>query len=444
MAKSTAETLIEQSKAMIAQTKAEGSKAYTGSKYDIGRATAPTNVSQVNTVKETAIPKDKPTDGNVTNALAGMTGVSEYAKGRMQDLDTFTKERLKAEENRKTESKSIFEKFLGKDGENVTSPWEARDTAWEDTGMDVKDYFRTQEAGIKEVEALSTDYEKTKAERDDRIARIEDNQLGALEAGVDQRVLQTEKFYNTRLNTKSAEINAKAATLQAQQGNFAEAQKYVNQAVQDATADTKFRYDMFKTFYDMNEDTFDNVESIYKDAYTESMAVAENEHKLQVEEKTQIAEWLIKYPNAGISLNDSLETAARKASSVSGKGTVDTDSMSRAKMVLNGQAALTDYTTAEQAKIRDAIWSMNVTDAGYVGQQPMSYAPGALDREFNQRRMSVAGPGAGVASEPVGELTPAEMSKAYNYVLLNGTAENLERFFVDRKAQAEALRQAEM
>lgn len=283
----------------------------------LAKATAPTNAGLVTTpMTPPTVPTTTPDTPGIADATAGVAGLSTENQKMADFAAKQEADRIKREEARQKESKTLMDKFLG----NMTSPSEARTDAWDETGMDVQKYFAKQEAGIKEIESLTNEYNAVTAARDQQIAQTNDA-MGSMNF-INNQTAQIERNAAPKLNRLSADINAKAATLQAQQGNYAEARAYVNDAVSAATADAKFKFDMYSVFYDENKDNFDRIESIYTDAYKTQMDIAKQEYDAQLAEKELIGEYMLKYPSAGLKMTDSIEEASRKISAVSGT-TVD-------------------------------------------------------------------------------------------------------------------------
>ena len=242
--------------------------------------------------------------GNISAPTAGTAGLQSMAEYSMSNYQAQL-DRL----NQQNESnQNAFQQLLA----SMTSPSEARQQAQEETGIDVAEHFAQQEAGFKEIEVLTNEYNKTIEMKDQQIAMTHDKMDS--NNFINNQIAQIERNAAPKLNRLSADINAKAAVMQAQQGNFAEAQKYVNQAVQDAVAENKYNADMFAMAFDINQDAFDRVETIYADAYKEQMAFAQAEYQQQLSEKETIGKLFLEYPNAGIDIYaDDLQTAMQKA-----------------------------------------------------------------------------------------------------------------------------------
>jgi len=320
------------------------------------RTTAPTNIGQVSPFYQpTNIPSITPPSGDISFATAGTAGL----QGQAAVAQDFYNQKLAAEQTRQEEKSGLLQSFL----DNVTSPAEAREQAIADSGFDFGEYYAAQERGFKEIESLSNEYNRTVEAKDQQIAQTQDKL--ASNNFINNQVAQIERNAAPKLNRLSAEINAKAAILQAQQGNFAEAQKYINQAVDDATAETKFQYDMYALVAQENEDNFSRIQSIYTEAYNASMALAQIEYEQDRADKEAIGNLMLEYPSAGIDIyNDTLDEAYRKAGLVppqvaggSGGAGGGFTLSSRTQQVLDGFTSLTALTPTEAAKVRDELYA---------------------------------------------------------------------------------------
>lgn len=276
-------------------------------KAGLAPAQAPTNASGVNQIATANMPTiqpQTPTTSGVGGLMSFYEKQFEVYQKQQDDIETQQKE-LKT--NQEKQAKPFLDKLLGS-----KSPSDTRKEAQEETGVIPKEYFAAQQASLAEMGTLQEDYNAEVSKRDTEINRIRDNKAGMLSGAIDSEVARTERDYAVRLNEKSANIKAKAAVFEARQGNFQEAQNYVNQAVNDATADLKFNMDMFKTFYDLNQDQIDRLDTKYSSALKSGMEAAEKAYTLEREDKMQVGKLLLDNPQAGISISDSLDEALTK------------------------------------------------------------------------------------------------------------------------------------
>jgi hypothetical protein len=275
----------------------------------LSKAEAPSNISQMNTtVTSPTVAAVGTGVGNVGDASASVTGLQAQIDARMQanaDALQAKKDAAALQAQQEKEQKSMFDWM-----KDQPSQSEQRQDAFKDIGVDPEQYFADQRAGIAEVNALTENYNATLAQRDLQIAQTQDK-LASMNF-INNQTAQINRNAAPVLNQMSANINAKAAMLQALQGNFAEAEKFVNQAVDDSVADYKAKVDNFKLFYQINDDAISKLDKKYSDALSQATAVAEFDYNKAYTEKKEVADLMVNNPKAGISITDDLITAAQK------------------------------------------------------------------------------------------------------------------------------------
>jgi hypothetical protein len=284
----------------------------------------PTSAGSITPVASPTLPQISP----ATPDLSGVNGRVNFYK---TSADFYMKEaeRLDAERAKQAEtpvaqaSDDWLQNLLKRTQDPATNPANIRREGEETTGINPKQYFAAQQASLAELETLNTEYNNTVAQRDQAIA---DRQArgGGLVSGTDQAVTKIERDFAIRLNQQAANIKSKAALMEAREGNFKEAQDFISGAVADATADTKYTLDLFNTFYTKNQDQIEKLDKKYSDALKNAMTSAEEAYTADYNEKLKIGELMIdsKYAGAGITLNDSLESAFGKISSGIASGAI--------------------------------------------------------------------------------------------------------------------------
>lgn len=265
------------------------------------------NAAAIQQFADIKLPDTTPDTGNTSLATAGTSSISTFLENMQKQNDANEKARVDAEKLRATENQSMLSKLLG----STTSPSDARTAAEAKTGVNVTNYFAEEKAKIAEIGSLTEEYNAVKAAKDAQIATTQDR-MGSMNF-INNQTAQIERNAAPKLNELSANINSKAAVLQASQGMFNEAQSYISQAVADSTADTKYKMDLFTTFYTVNQDSIDRLDKIYQDAFKTSMDLATVAYTQQVDEKTKVGELMLTYTKAGISISDTLEQALKKA-----------------------------------------------------------------------------------------------------------------------------------
>lgn len=212
-----------------------------------------------------------------------------------------------AREQQKTQTSGFLSNIL-----SSKSPTQTGEDAFAKTGINPIQYFADEKAKIAEIGALNDQYSKLIEARDSQIAATNDK-LGSMNF-INNQVAQITRNAAPQINQLSAEINSKAAALQASQGMFQEAQSFVDKAVQSATADLSYNVTLYKTFYDQNQNIIDNLDSKYQAALKDAMSIAEKAYTQAYSEKTDVGKLIIDNPQAGITINDTLVQALNKIS----------------------------------------------------------------------------------------------------------------------------------
>lgn len=261
---------------------ADGKGAYitvNGQNYNApiqAQSTAPTNAAQVNYVGSPAVPTQSPYYGNTAPAVAATDGTQKSVETQIQEQKDLAAQ-AQADATRVAQynqtNKSLLSSTLSED-----TIGNARTAAQSQTGLNPTQYFGDQQSRITEIGSLQKDYNTTKAQMDAAIQAARDNAGGALQSGVDANITRIQQFYAPQLAEKSADINAKAAVLQALQGNWESAQKFVNQAVDDATSVQKNRVDLLKSFIDQNNTEINRLDSKYQNAINLSYKIAQDKY----------------------------------------------------------------------------------------------------------------------------------------------------------------------
>lgn len=281
---------------------------------NLSSATAPTNASQVNNnVGNTNLPTNIPGMGNIAGATSATAGTQSYIDTQAQIAKDRQEQIRKQMELLNAQTKPLLDRLMGS-----LSPEQTRLQAQQQTGINPEEYFADQKAKIAEIGTLTQEYNAAKAQMEQQLAQTQDK-LGSMNF-INNQTAQIQRNAAPVLNQLSANINAKSAVLQALQGNFAEAQNFVNQAVQDATAEYKYNADLYSTFYQLNKDAIETLDAPYKEAYTAALNLAQSTYEQSLKDKTKIGELMIDpaLRNAGITMNDTIEQAYAKASAVAG------------------------------------------------------------------------------------------------------------------------------
>ena len=270
---------------------------------------APTSAGQVksgSTVNIGGVDYSLPDISGSTGAIAGTQSLIGSEEQLFQQRLEQTKQ---LQESKNQASQSMLTKLLGS-----KSPEQALIDAWQQLGIDPAQHYAQQKAIIAEIESLTKDYNSVVAARDAQLATSQGSMASM--NFINNQQAQINRNAAVVLNQKAANINAKTATLEALQGNFASAQTFVNQAVQAAAAQYEYNYNSYKIFKEQNDEMFNALDSVYQDAYNYQLQKAQNEYETKKAEAKQVGNLMLEYPTAGININDTYNDAIVKAQKI--------------------------------------------------------------------------------------------------------------------------------
>lgn len=279
----------------------------------LAAALPPTNVQAVTPIPDTSIPGLPVYNPNVYDATAANMGMGVGTDVAMAEVNRLKEERAQAELNLNKEAPSLWQRIL----DTAPDRTEVRNDILKQSGIDQTEYFADQKKRITEIDSLTQDYNATVAARDAQIAQTTDK-LASMNF-INNQTAQINRNAAPLLNQKASNINSKAATMQALQGNFSEALKFANLAVEDAVATYSDKVEAFKTTYNIWSDQLERIDSKYKEAYDAASKIADREYEAAKADKDFVKELMLKNPNAGINIaTDTAESATRKYTAAGG------------------------------------------------------------------------------------------------------------------------------
>lgn len=172
-----------------------------------------------------------------------------------------------------------------------------------------------------EVESLTVEAVELKK----RLDNLEAEELQATEAlygqgrGIPMAILTSQakainREYTIRKMGVAADLSAKAALIEAKEGRLESAEKLADKAIDAYLYDQRQELEDLKTVYGMNQDIIDNMSKDQKDLLTTQISFLENQLEDKKKEKAEVRNLMLKYADAGISLDDTPDSATKKAS----------------------------------------------------------------------------------------------------------------------------------
>ncbi|HOI97972.1 MAG TPA: hypothetical protein PLA19_05745, partial [Candidatus Pacearchaeota archaeon] len=166
-------------------------------------------------------------------------------------------------------------------------------------------------------ESLQKQYTDLVSQRDQELLGLEQN-AGFSKSYLNKELTYAEQKWNLRLSAQAGIINTKAAIMKLKDENYTMANQYINQAVTNATAELKLQYDRYDKLRQDNKDLFDDLGDDYRTVYATSEKKALMDYQTAQNEKTQIGNMMLDYPDApwtansmSLSLGEAAQIAAQ-------------------------------------------------------------------------------------------------------------------------------------
>lgn len=343
----------------------------------IPKATAPTTPTAINPqVGETKIPETQMQTGDTVDSagyLASNTAITDAIEQQRKDA-------LARQEENNKQQESFMDKMLGSFNDTkriITDSIEKQDEAW-------NNYLAQAEGARAEIKTYNDKYAEVEAAMNEQIAKTNDA-MGSMNF-INNQVQQIQKNAAPQLALLAAKSANASADLALLQGDYQMADKHLQNAVDNMTALSKFEYETAKDFYTINQDLFNQTESIYASSYKDMLQALKDKHDEEVADANLKKQAILEYADAGIKLTDSLETMAQKIANSptaqlnrrkaeadianalsSGSGSGNSNQMTDNERALSGQfrseQIVKDYNTILSKKLSvDAI-----IDAGVGG-----------------------------------------------------------------------------
>lgn len=251
------------------------------------------NAGQVNGMN---VGYQTPDIANIMGALAGF-------KTGDETLDKINAEKMALLQTQLAQNQGLINKITGRGQDQITQ-------AMESLNQMQSEYMAERKKARAELEALTVDYNNTVAIKDQQTAQAMGRK--APMSFINNQLSQIERNAAVVLNQKAANINAKTATLSLMNDDYNMARSFLNDAVQLANAQYEREYQQALLMRDMNNDLFNSMDNIYKEAYDyrlQQLDVARQENANRLNTVAGLIESNYK---AGININDSIETAFAK------------------------------------------------------------------------------------------------------------------------------------
>ena len=284
---------------------------------------------------------------------------------------------------------TLWQKMLSLAGQKPTV--EAQKTlAEQQAKYEVPEWLEKVQAQNVKVAQIQGDITKLDVQRQTEIDRA--YTLGMPMAYIQSNINEIDRVRNSKKAYKVAEMSAEAALMQAYQGNLSEARGLVADAVNAYTYDIQQQRSDFDYVFNVYGDWINGLEAKDRQILEDTRADLIRQEEITRTEKTNLMNLMLQYPEAGITITDTLERATEKARAAI-VATPDLLSISEAKSLgvpygTTRQQALgitppsgegiTGFTAQEQRKLEQA----GLMNASRGEQLDYLYGKGIAEEEI--------------------------------------------------------------
>ena len=263
-----------------------------------------TEKKETPTLPEITYDQTKPDDKSVTNILTGAATGSAYADQLMKQIEDLNKRIDEEQKEKKTWAEKIFAPPEKTREERLT---ELRTQYGIPEKLDL-----LQQQNIK-VTQLKSEIDKLDIDRQTEIDRIY-NIPGQGMDFIRGEVNEINRLYDSKKAYLSAQLGAEAALLQAYAGNLDAANSLVNDSVNAFLWDYTEQINRWKFAYTYHTDIINSLTAEQRDILNKAYQESVRQYNDAREDKTNVMNLMLKYPQAGITIDDTTDSATEKAS----------------------------------------------------------------------------------------------------------------------------------
>lgn len=274
--------------------------------YNDTLAKRDTLVSQLNSIKAGDVKDNSnidlgalPTIDNksVSSLVTSTSGLPDLYQSQYQEAIT-----------KEAEAKKLQADLGSKPVADTTSALNAANTQYQ-----VPEWLqKTQEQSVK-VAALNADIEKLNVAEQQNVDAARAQLANVPTYIVDRQINQINREYASTKAYKAAELGGESALLQTYAGNLTEARNLASDAVNAYTYDVQQQRADYDSLYSVYGDWISSLDKEEQDILANARNEAIRTEDNAKTEATNVMELMLKYPNAGIKITDTLTGATSKA-----------------------------------------------------------------------------------------------------------------------------------
>lgn len=273
----------------------------------------------------------------ILDTITPQTRLEQIEKERQDRIDTLKTERETVKEERTSLVDKLKDFFTGREStEDIIKK--------EMETFGVTKQLEQQRQIFGEISQLQQTAMGLLESRDASITAL--GQMAVATPFISGQQARVAESYDRRISTLSAFIGAKSAYAEAIAGNINQARALIGDIVNAYTYDTQLELNRISMFLDLNRDEISMLDTEYQNALNESQRYWENKLAEERSEREAVLNLSLSYLEAGISLDDDLETALEKTKQWTG---IQPDADVRSLMAQYPTAGIQENDTFTQA-----------------------------------------------------------------------------------------------
>lgn len=245
--------------------------------------------------------------GSSTSGTSSGLGVGSTAnaKAKLAGVDTLNEQQIKDAKQLELDQQQLDIQKADKENQSFLQKlFDQQQPDIQKQRVDLENQYQIQ-SQVAEINSLTKSLQEAELQVQNQIAQANDK-LGTNNF-INNQIQQIDRNSAPMLNRLRADINFKT-------GILTQDRQLVEQAIQDATAQTKMNWDRATQLYATNKDIIDGLRSDYKFAYNNYTDQLKVIHEDDVKAREFAADMALKYGLKNINITDDMQTVINKVS----------------------------------------------------------------------------------------------------------------------------------
>lgn len=171
---------------------------------------------------------------------------------------------------------------------------------------------------LPEITSLRDQLNNLNTEKQNAIDNLTGQGRGIPISVLNNQQARIERDYAVRMNSVSSQLASKSATMEALRGNITLADTLAKEAVNAYLYDTEQKVKDYEDLFTYNKEIISNLDTEQKAILDKQYKAITDELATKRDEQTKVAELMVKYPSANISIGDTPTTASEKVNATGG------------------------------------------------------------------------------------------------------------------------------